>query len=130
MAKVGKTITRALRILRVVDATETPEAEDAQTALEALNAMMMRWEADGNSVGWSPVESLDEELPAPFEAEDAIVFNLAIVLRPEYGLPLDQDVYIMAERGLSAIRRDVAVANPSTFDNCRGGYDIRSDTFY
>lgn len=130
MAKVGKTITRALRILRVVDATETPEAEDAQTALEALNAMMIRWEADGVSIGWAPVDSLDDELPAPLEAEQAICFNLACTLRSEYGLPLDADVYRLAERGLAALQRDTAVANPSSFDNRRGGYDIRSDSYY
>lgn len=129
MAKVGKTITRALRILRVVDATETPEAEDAQTALEALNAMMVRWEANGTSVGWGEVTSLDEELPAPFEAEEAICFNLAVALRPEYGLPLDQDVYARAEQRLSDLRRDVLSSNPIEIERRRGYYNIRTGCY-
>ena len=112
MAQVGRMVTRTLRLLRVVDATEAPEAEDMVSGIDALNGMMARWEADGVSLGWAPVEGPADELPAPAEAEEAIRFNLAIVLRGEYGLPLDPDIYQRAEDGLNALRRDVLVANP------------------
>lgn len=132
MAQVGRMVTRALRLLRVVDATEAPEAEDMQSGIDALNAMMARLEADGLSLGWAPVEGPADELPAPAEAEEAIRFNLAIVLRGEYGLPLDPDIYQRAEEGLAALRRDVLIANPlhlRTRLPCSGRYNIRTDEY-
>lgn len=129
MPKVLTVITRALRLLRLVDPNEAPEAEDVSTAIAALNPMMMRWEANGISVGWSPVTSGDEDLPAPAEAEQAITFNLAATLRPEYGVPLDPEVYAIAESGLSDLRRDVAVANPMSWDRCRHRYNTRTDQY-
>ena len=132
MAQVGRMVTRALRLLRVVDATETPEAEDMQSGIDALNAMMSRWEADGLSLGWAPVMGSGDVLPAPAEAEEAIRFNLAIVLRGEYGLPLDPDIYQRAEEGLAALRRDVLIANPlhlRTRLPCSGRYNIRTDEY-
>ncbi len=132
MAKVERIVTRALRVLRVVDATETPEAEDMASGIDALNDMMARWEADGVSLGWAPVEGPADELPAPTEAEEAIRLNLAIALRPEYGFELGQDVYMRAEAGLAALRRDVLSANPlhmRTRQPCASRYNIRTDEF-
>jgi len=132
MAKVGRIVTRALRLLRVVDATETPQAEDMTTGIESLNDMMARWEADGTSLGWSAVGSPDEELPAPAEAEEAIRFNLAVALRSEYGVPIDPDVFQRAEDGLSALRRDTLTSNPlhlRTRQPRAGRYNIKTDEY-
>jgi len=132
MAKVGRIVTRALRLLRVVDATETPQAEDMTTGIESLNDMMARWEADGISLGWSSVSVPDEELPSPVEAEEAIRFNLAVALRPEYGVPIDPDVFQRAEDGLSALRRDTLTSNPlhlRTRQPRAGRYNIKTDEY-
>jgi hypothetical protein len=123
-------ISRALRLLRVLDANEAPEAEDAETALEALNKMMRRWEADGIALGWNTLTNIDQELNVPEEAEDAIEHNLAVKLRPEYGVAIDPDVRQEAQTLLAALRRDVIVANPVTHDDPGWGYDIRSDSYY
>lgn len=107
MAAVQTIINRALRLLGMLDANESPEAVDTQTAIEALNAMMVRWEADGLSVGWSPVDAGSDTLPAPVEAEEAIAFNLAVKLRPEYGVTLAPDVVEYARQGLARVQADV-----------------------
>lgn len=112
MSEVIKTVSRALRLLRVIDPNESPEAEQVTGAIDALNDMMQRWEANGLALGWSAVEAPTDVLPVPLEAEEAVAFNLAIVLRPEYGVAIDPDVYQRAEDGLNALRRDVLVANP------------------
>lgn len=91
----------------MLDANESPEAVDTQTAIEALNALMVRWEADGVSLGWSAVASGSDTLPAPPEAEMPIAYNLAVVLRPEYGVQLAPDVIAMARDGLSRLLADV-----------------------
>lgn len=107
MAQVQTIINRALRLLGTLDANESPEAVDTQTAIEALNAMMIRWEADGISLGWSPVSAGSDTLPAPVEAEEAIAFNLAVKLRPEYGVTLAPDVVEFARQGLARVQADV-----------------------
>lgn len=106
MAQVQTIVNRALRLLGMLDANESPEAVDTQTAIEALNALMVRWEADGVSLGWSAVASGSDTLPAPPEAEMPIAYNLAVVLRPEYGVALAPDVIALARDGLSRLLAD------------------------
>ena len=127
--KALQLITRSLRLLRVIDRAEAPEAEDAQAALMALNAMMRRWEANGIALGWNALSDVQEDLPIPPEAEEAIAYNLAVVLRPEYGATLDPDVIGLASGSLSALRRDVKVANPLQIDRGGGGYNIVADDY-
>lgn len=107
MAQVQTIVNRSLRLLGMLDANESPEAVDTQTAIEALNALMVRWEADGVALGWSAVSSGSDTLPAPPEAEMPIAYNLAVVLRPEYGVALAPDVIAMARDGLSRLLADV-----------------------
>ena len=107
MAQVQTIVNRALRLLGMLDANESPEAVDTQTAIEALNALMVRWEADGVALGWSAVSSGSETLPAPPEAEMPIAYNLAVVLRPEYGVQIAPDVIAMARDGLGRLLADV-----------------------
>lgn len=112
MTTAATIVKRALRLLRVVDATEAPEAEDFETGRDALNGMLTRWEANGLAMGWQNVTNPTDELPIPPEAEQAVAFNLALVLRAEYGVSLDADVVQFATDGLAELQRDMLVANP------------------
>lgn len=107
MSLVQPIINRSLRILGVLDANESPPAVDTQTAILALNALMVRWEADGISVGWVPVSAGSDTLPAPPEAEEAIAYNLALRLRAEYGVTLAPDVVEFARAGEGRLLADV-----------------------
>lgn len=109
---VGNVIARALRLIRAVDANESPEALDIATSIEALNAMVRRWEANGLALGWSPVSNPSDALPAPDEAEEAIVYQLAIRIAPEYGKVPNPLVMEGAKDFLSMLLRDQAVATP------------------
>lgn len=132
MTKVAEIIVGALGLLRVVDSSEAPEAEDSKSAISALNSMMARWEASGYSVGWSPVSIPDEDMPSPIEADDAIIYNLALRLRPLYGATLDPDVVFEARRLKSDVLADTFAANPMSMEPglpfC-GRYNIRSDGY-
>jgi len=75
------------------------------------------------------VNNPDDTLPAPEEAEEAIAYNLALKLRPEYGVAMDPDTLEFAKSGLDALRRDIKVASPMTFDRCGTVYDIYTDTY-
>lgn len=108
MTKVADIVRDALSHLRVLDAGEAVEAEDARDAVRALNMMMRRWEASGLSVGWNDVVNVDDDLPAPPEAEEAIGYNLAIRLRTRYGVDTDPDIVECARVGKSMLLGDIA----------------------
>lgn len=108
MALVSDILRDALSHLRVADANEALDAGDARDAMRALNMMVRRWEADGLSLGWTDVTSVDETLPAPAETEEALGYNLALRLRARYGVTLDPDVIELARQGLAALSADVA----------------------
>ena len=131
MAKVEAIVGRALRLIGVVDPRQPVQAIDMQTGMTALNAMVRRWEANGLSLGWSDVSAPDEDMPCPPEAEEAIAYNLAAKLAPEYGEQPSPMVMGAAISGMSDLRVDVAVANPMSPDSgvLGYGYDTRSDTW-
>lgn len=108
MALVSDILRDALSHLRVADANEALDADHARDAMRALNMMVRRWEADGLSLGWTDVTSVDETLPAPAETEEALGYNLALRLRARFGVTLDPDVIELARQGLAALSADVA----------------------
>lgn len=105
--KVSTIINRALRLLEVVDVGDPTQAADSTTAILALNQMCRRWEANGLAMGWADVAAVDDDLPAPPEAELAITFNLAVQLAAEY--PLSDNFQLVATQAkdfLNELRRD------------------------
>lgn len=133
MTKVAEIVGGALALLRIVDAAEAPEAEDVATGISAMNMMMSRWEANGYSVGWSPVAAPSDEMPSPPEADEAIMYNLAVRLRARYGANLEEDVFGEARRLKSDVLADVFAANPMEMERglpgLRGCYNTRTDGF-
>jgi len=117
MASVLSVLGRSLRLIGAVDVQETLHAEDSVTALSALNAMCRRWEANGLAIGWVTVD-LSDDMPSPDEAEEAIVYNLAVRLGPEYGLPSSFGVITtLAQQFLTDLRRDRLAEAPLTLCN-------------
>src|ERR1700741_674263 len=112
MTTVLQIITDAVIPLRVQDANENMEAEMAESAMRVLNRMMRRWEADGTALGWNDVSTMSQTIPLPPEAEQAVVDNLAMLLRASYGVQLDPDVADRAKVGHEALMRDRLVAAP------------------
>lgn len=110
--KVENLVTRALRLIQVIDPLQSVKAADMETGIVALNGMMARIEADGIALGWSPVESPSDDLPLPDEATQAISYNLAVTVAPEYGVTPLPAVQGMAITGMADLMRDVAVATP------------------
>lgn len=112
MSTVAQIVGRSLRLIQVIDARQPVKASDTETAILALNAMVRRWEADGISLGWIPVENPSDELSVPHEAEQAVAANLAVLLAPEYGVSISPVVASMATQGMNDIMRDQQVATP------------------
>lgn len=117
MSTVSQIVARALRLLNVLDAQEAPEASAAVNAIAALNAMCQRWEANGLALGWTRVTVGTDTMPSPDEAEEAIVYQLALRLNGEYGAPLSNDDKALAKQFLAELRRDRLVEMPLTLDS-------------
>ena len=108
MTAAATIIRSALGLLRVVDANEAPEAEDYADGVSALNAMMAAWAIDGWDLGWVAVSSPSDVLASPAWADEALIHNLAVRLRPSYGVTLDPDVVAMARTGMATISAFIA----------------------
>lgn len=107
MTTVVDIVSRALRILRVVDPDEAVEGRRFDNGMKALNAMMAAWEAYGRALGWSPVSNPADPMPTAPEFDEAIAYNLACKLRPEYGVTISPDTIEFAKSGLALIRTTV-----------------------
>jgi hypothetical protein len=129
MSQVEDVVRDALGHLGVIDADQPINALDMRDSIRALNTMMARWSANGMELGWSPVEAGTDPLPAPPEAEEAIGYNLAVRLRARYRANPGPDVFLLAEQGLSALRRDRMVEMPLTWDREGNCYDVRTDSY-
>lgn len=110
MTQVITVVKHALRLLRVTDAEGDPEASQTVQAIDALNRMMTRWEADGIALGWQNVTQPEQLMPTPPEADEAIGYNLAVRLQPEYGAALAPTVVVLAQSGLGKLQAD-SIAN-------------------
>lgn len=112
MSTVSDITRRALRLINAIDPNEAPEAEDSDTAIMALNGMCRRWEANGMAIGWNDVANPSDVMPSPPEADDAITYNLALRLAPEYQTQPSAVIVQLAGDGLRELRRDRIVAMP------------------
>lgn len=112
MTTVAKAVSRTLRLIGVQSPVQTTKPQDFDTCLEAANSMMARMEADGVSVGWSPISNPSQDLPLSVENEKMFVYNLAMEVAPEFGIQPSQLVSANAAASLSAAYRDVLNANP------------------
>ena len=104
MATAQDIINRALRLCKVIDAYSAPTAEDSADALDTLNAMLAEWhEAD---IGLPDYElaGLTAELATDAADREAIAYQLALRIAPEYGEDLTPAVYASAHEAMSRLR--------------------------
>lgn len=99
-------IRSALRKIRIVDSDVAPDPSMVKDAIGCLNRMVIRWQANGTQLGFSPVASANDNITVPMEAEQAVIYNLALELGSEYGVPPGQDVVNLASSYLSDLVRD------------------------
>jgi hypothetical protein len=130
MALVSAIVNGAYEVLTVVDAAGVPDAAEASTAVRVLNQLCARLEANGLALGWKAVDSVTDTLPAPDEAHEALIYQLALRLNGRFGSPMSDDDKRLAERFLNDLRRDRAVEMPlkqeSRLVGC-GSYNVYTD---
>lgn len=92
MATATQLIDRALRKIGALAAGETAGSDMSTDALADLNAMLARWLDVGIEISNGEV-ILTDVIPQDIGDEEAVVFNLAELLLPEY--PSPNGAYIM-----------------------------------
>lgn len=107
MTTAADIIGSALRKIGSVDPNEPIDASDYETCISALNRLMMRWEAKTITLGWQPVTNPGDEISAPMEAEDAIIYNLAIMIAPEYGAQISMPIIAAAKDALADLKQSI-----------------------
>jgi len=108
-------IRRALRKIGAVAAEEEPSASEAQHALEELNAMAAAWEGKGIRWNWQKL-TLHSDIPLPDWQIDALMWNLAVMMAPEWGATPSPVVVAAAAEGLQNLKAAYAAPQPAQID--------------
>lgn len=79
-------LTDAYRLANIIDQVQAPSAEQSAQGLRILNQMIADWEAGGISLGWHPVDTVDDVLPLEDADERGVKYNLAVEFCGDYGI--------------------------------------------
>lgn len=104
MATAQTIINRALRLCRVIDGEAAMSANDSADALETLNAMLAEWHEAGIGLPDYTLTSLTTELASDVADREAIAYQLALRLAPEYGVDIPRIMMDVAAGALFRLR--------------------------
>lgn len=127
MTKVIQIVKSALQKIRVADSDSAPDPNEVANAIASMNRMIVRWQANGTQLGFSPASAPDDVITIPMEAELAVIYNLALELGSEYGIPPGQDVVNFARAYMSDLLRDQMVSTP--LSSCGTGAPLPESTW-
>ena len=112
MATALDVISRSMRLIGALANGEVPSADQAEDGLTALQAMLGEWETRGVRLG-SVVDATyanASTVPVPITHLQALAFNLAVVIAPEYGRgDALQAIIPQAERAFDALAAQYCV---------------------
>lgn len=128
MATAQDIINRALRLCRVLDAGEAAEAEDSTDALDTLNAMIAEWHFAEIGLPDYSLASLTTELASDAADREAIAYQLAIRMAPEYVVELSPAAVALASETMQRLRLRYFQPGVAASDlpGRRGRYDIEA----
>lgn len=87
-----------MRLIGLIDATEVPEAEDSADALDTLQALFAEWRGMDLMIPDYAVDSPGDELTIDLADREAVAYQLALRMDPEYGLGMSPEAQaVMAE---------------------------------
>jgi hypothetical protein len=97
-------ISRALRLIRVADAAEALDASMAQDALLTLNAMLAEWHAAKIGLPDYSLSSGTDTLATDAADSEAIAYQLALRLAPEYAVDVSPAIAAAAMETMGRMR--------------------------
>jgi len=122
----------------VVQASEQPlTSDETSTALRYLNRMMTRLDGVGVKLGYTKVNSLSDTLTVPDGALDGMRSMLALLLAPQFDVPITpelREAYEDGEMALYSLGVTIGEqAYPSRLpygSGNEGSYALETDHFY
>jgi hypothetical protein len=136
MATVEQVARASLQAILVQGSEATLEADEYQDYIFSLNNYMTQLDADGISLGYTVVDSLNDEVTIPVGALRGVIANMAIEVSAQYGGVISEALVLSAKKGMETMRklgqRMGSVKYPSTLPRGTGNYDSFgiSDNFY
>lgn len=104
MATASQIIRRALRILTVIDSQEALDANDAQDALETLNAILAELHEAQVGLPDYSLSSITDTLASDAADREALAYELALRLAPEYGRALSPEAAAAGQAAMGRMR--------------------------
>lgn len=113
MATANEIVSRALRLLGVIASGETIEASTGADALSVLNALLAEMHEAGIGLPDYSFTGLADTLASDAADQEALAYQLAIRIAPEYGLNPTPAQMAMANESKFRLRsRYLAVSHP------------------
>src|SRR5687768_12001604 len=104
MATAQSVINRALRLCKVLATGEAAAAEDTEDAFSALNGLLAEWhEAEIGLPDYS-FATTETELASDTADAEAIAYQLAIRIAPEYEHDLSPAILTSAAESMARLR--------------------------
>lgn len=128
----GQTVRAILGKIIVSGAEETLQPAETADTIFAMNNYMTALDADGINLGYTIVKSINDEITVAPGAIQGIIFNVAVMIAPDYGAVVTPAMIDGAKLGLSAMRklsRDIQpMTLPSTLPIGSGNEDSFVDS--
>lgn len=126
-------LRRAMRLIGILDAAEAVEAEDSADALDTLNALFAEWRGSGIPVPDYLVEIPATELTLDLADREAVAYQLAMRISPEYGASMSSEARASMEE--SWRRMQLRYFQPGTVNfqelpRPNSWYDIEADVLH
>ena len=115
METASSLISDAFSEILVQPNEQSLESVDFQTGVRYLNRMMASWDAKGYSLGFTNINNPSDLITVPDGAMGPMVFNLAVLLAPQYDIPVSSNLILNAREGMQAVRRLTVKARPTPY---------------
>lgn len=132
MATAAQVIKAALQRILVQDSEAPLQADEYQDSIFALNNLMLAYDAQGITLGYTEVGSLGDDITVPTGALRGVIANLAIEMAPDFSGIITDGLVRAANEGLVAMRKLGVIVGatqyPSTLPFGSGNDDGSFDT--
>jgi hypothetical protein len=136
MATVEQVAKAALNRIMVQGSEAPLEADEYADFIFALNNYMAQLAAEGINLGYTEVDSIQDEVTIPTGALRGLIANMAVEVSSDYGGVISEALVVAARQGKQTMRligQKIGKARyPSTLPRGQGNYDSFSmgDNFY
>jgi hypothetical protein len=136
MATVEQVAKAALNRIMVQGSEAPLEADEYADFIFALNNYMAQLAAEGINLGYTEVNTIQDEVTIPTGALRGLIANMAVEVSSDYGGVISEALVVAARQGKQTMRligqKISKTRYPSTLPRGQGNYDSFSmgDNFY